>query len=126
MSLTPKQIMMLPLINARQGGRTVRVPNELHINNGIGATYYLAMKDPTSRKPIYYAPEVWAGMSEAQRKAAMDFTAAPDLESATRAERLLGDIDNAAPLVKEAALDRLAAMLAGRKAEKAEKGGAAR
>jgi hypothetical protein len=60
-------IKRVTLHNARTGG-TDDVPVEPHINGGSGITHYL--QKTLGGKRVYYRPEEWRYMTEAERQAA--------------------------------------------------------
>lgn len=90
-------------------GERRRVPVDPHINNGRGASYYLGKRDPESGRRLYYTPEEYAAMSEADRKEAADFTPR-DLPKAS-GDRLMANFHNADPLERKAFLDSLVPQL---------------
>lgn len=110
------------VINARQNGtgpgdtveggaRRVRVPVGENVNGGNGIHAYLLKRDERCGKPIFYSPEVWSSMSEAQRKDARDFTPVENDSQKQMAADLMNAFVSADPLAKKALVDMLAPMI---------------
>lgn len=61
------------IVNARSG-RTVLVPVGPHLNAGMGLAHYVNKRDNGSDKRLFFLLNEWEGMTDAERKSAMDFT----------------------------------------------------
>lgn len=112
---SPKPMLV---VNAKQNGtgpgdtapggaRLVRVPVGENVNAGNGVHHYLLKRDPASGKQIFYSPEIWNSMSEAQRKDARDFAPVENDSHKALAADLLGAFRGADPLAKKALLDEI-------------------
>ena len=86
-------------------GEHRKVPADPHINSGYGASHYLNKREPQSGRRIFYTPEEYAAMGEADRKEAADFSPR-DLPRAS-GDRLMASFHNADPLERKAFLDTL-------------------
>lgn len=115
----PKPMLV---VNARQNGtgpgdtaaggaRFVRVPVGENVNAGNGVHHYLLKRDPASGKQIFYSPEIWSSMSEAERKDARDFKPVENDDQKATAANLMNAFVSADPLAKKALVDMLAPMI---------------
>jgi hypothetical protein len=110
------------VVNARQNGtgpgdtaaggaRLVRVPVGENVNGGNGVHAYLLKRDARCGKPIFYSPEVWTSMTDAQRADARDFRPVENDDQRNTASNLMNAFVSADPLAKKALVEMLAPML---------------
>lgn len=110
----PPKIRTAPLISSTDGG-TRNVPVESQVNGGQGIQFYLGKLDANSGKRLFYRPEEWRVMTDAQRAEAMDHTV--KVEALRVGQSLSDRFDHANADEQAALLDKLADALAARQAQ---------